>query len=114
MRHFKLSFNPNEWNVTAFYPYTSVVGDRLCEQSWNHTTDDEDFLNNLWKVMWRKAEDLGCHMDNKIVLRLMKNNKFCISTLYLGMYDGKVSLGLSMTQDEWLEGDGRNKYFSID
>lgn len=114
MRHFKLFFNHNDWNVTAFYPYTSMVADQLCEQSWNHTTDDDAFLDELWKVMWAKAEALGCVLDNKVVIRLMKQTNFCISTLYLGRYDGKISLGLSMMQDGWLEEDGRNKYFPID
>ena len=118
MKQFTLFFRPDEWAVTGFFPYNSCVQDRLLEQNYNYKTNEHDFLEKIWDEMWAKAEELGCKYDNKIVLQItripnpkMINNCPVNATLYLGKYDGKVSLGLSLYQDEWLK--DRNQYFKL-
>lgn len=68
--------------------------------------------------MWTKAEALKCRYDNKIVLQITKmpspkmiDNYPVNATLYLGKYDGKISLGLSLYQDAWLK--DTNQYFKL-
>lgn len=113
MSEFKAFFHKEDWQVTGFYPYTSCVAIRICKQDHNYKTKDHDFLEDLWKYFWEKAEALGCKDDNKIVLQITFPNKVMLypPVLYIGKYDGQVSLGLSLHQDEWLK--DRNKSFPL-
>lgn len=100
-----------DYQILAFYPYTSITFNRILQQNYNYKTEEHDLLEEFWNKMWKKAEDLGCHFDNKIVLEIKPTIKGKHSSLFLGRKDGLISLGLSMTQDEWLEELKRNKYF---
>lgn len=116
MKQFILFFKSEDWQITGFFPYTSLVCDSILAQNHNYKTDEHDFLDKIWKELWSKAEQLGCQDDNKIVLQITKPNKMkgyssIDSIMYIGMYDGKISMGLGMWQDEWLR--ERNQYFPI-
>ena len=96
------SFYPSHWIVTAFYPYTSNVTDRLVSQNHNYKTKEHETLNSLWEYFSKEAKNKGCCLGNKIVLQITKKNNSTNSTnaiLYIGKYDGIVNIGLSMSQD---------------
>src|SRR6187402_3585948 len=104
MKEFTTYFNSKDWHVTGFFPYTSSVRDRILTQSHNYKTEEHDFLHYLWEDSWTKAIVNDVKFDNKIVLQLTKKNQeFPDSVLYLGKYDGLISLGLSYSQDGWLK-----------
>lgn len=115
MSLFTAMFNFNDWTVTGFYPYTSSVTNRIYEQNHNYKTKEHDWLDERWEQFWKQAEEKNCRMDNKIVLQITKKETFLnhnsspSPVLYIGKYDGRVSIGLGMYQDEWLK--DRNKFF---
>lgn len=116
MKEFILFFNESNWKVTGFFPYTSHVMDSILSQNHNYKDTHDDFLQHLWDYFSNEAEKLGCELDNKVVIQITKvNNSFKSSPhnsiLYIGRYDNKVSIGLSLWQDEWIT--DRNKYFPI-
>jgi len=102
---FKLWLKPENFKPIMYYPYTSVVINRILEQSHNYITEEHNFLEELWAQLWDKAEKAGAKMDNKIVIELesieglglMANKK---SNIFLGKYDGRVSVGLGMYQPD--------------
>lgn len=118
MKRFILFFRSEEWAVTGFFRYKSSVQDRVLEQDHNYITPEHEFLQQMWEDMWSKAVKLGCVFDNKIVLQITKipnpriKEEIAINaTLYLGYYDNKISLGLSVYQDAWLK--DQNNYFPL-
>ncbi len=98
-------FHLKDWEVTMFFPYTSAVTNRFASQNYNYETPEHHILEDLWNHFWGIADAKGCRLDNKIVLRLTKKASavelFPIN-IYLGRYDGIVSLGLGVNQDSWL------------
>ena len=102
-----------KFKIIAFYPYTSYTCDNLLHQSFNFKTPESELLQVFWDKMWLQAEELGCQFDNKIVLEIKPIvNSRKSSSLFLGNKDGLISLGLSMSQDKWLEELKRNTYFT--
>jgi hypothetical protein len=98
--------NQGEWEVVAYYPYTSIVTLRIYEsQNFGEERDDEGFYaQKLFEKYMQEAENLDCRRDNKAVIELkpkrMKRGKdypFAKdSSIFIGRYDGKVSIGLGV------------------
>ena len=83
-------------NVTGFYPYTSVVQNRILEENNNSIGDLP--LNRLFDDYMTVAVQLGCIKDNKVVIEI--TNILTKQKLYIGKYDGTVSLGMSVYQHD--------------
>ncbi len=111
MKEFFFMFNINHWTVTGFYPYTSSVICRLFAQSHNYKVEEHDFLDTLGASVKQMAEDKGCSWDNKVVVEITYSYKDAEvpAKLYIGWYDGRWSVGIGVSQDDWLK--DRNKHF---
>jgi hypothetical protein len=107
MNHYKIWLQAKDFNIVAFYPYTSIVSTTILEQNHNYKTDEHDFIQAFADKIWKKAEALGCRWDNKIVVELSldksNHDTFRIdSNIFVGWYDGKISIGLGIWQpDSW-------------
>lgn len=92
--------------ITAFYPYTTVVGLRMFEEDFNFETEADEVLDRFWNEILVELEKRKIFLDNKIAVRLKakKPEEFrpgyleC-GTLYCGCYDGRVSLGFMLWRD---------------
>lgn len=114
MTEFQLFLRIEDYEVVAFYPYTSCVVTRILTQSHNYKTIEHDFLEVFGNAALAKAIEKGCHDDNKIVIELKRKKLDVIlkhSNIFVGHYDGLWSIGLGLYQDEWLQKNGANKYF---
>ena len=94
------------FKVVGFYPYTSIVQKRICEQSHNYKTEDHDFIEDFGTAIQKQAIDLGVLWDNKVVVEIAakESNGFFTeeSNLFVGYKDGRISIGLSVWQpDHW-------------
>lgn len=114
MREFELFMNLEDYEIVAFYPYTSCVVTRILSQNHNYKTEEHDFLGRFGNAVLEQAIAMGCHNDNKIVIELKyKHSDFILkhSNIFVGHYDNIWSIGLGVHQDEWLERNGSNRYF---
>jgi hypothetical protein len=114
MKNFISYFNLNNWTLTAFYPYTSIVSCRILEQNFNYKTEEHDFLHAVGNKVKSLALQHGLDWDNKVVVQLTEKSHIAgmnqiPAVIYVGFKDGLVSIGLGMYQDAWLT--DKNKYF---
>jgi len=104
-REIMLWLKPENFKVVGFYPYTSIVTNRILSQGHNHKTPEHDFVEEFGSAIKMKAEDLKCPWDNKVVCEIalidhMKNSNN--SNLFIGYKDGIISIGLGIWQpDSW-------------
>jgi hypothetical protein len=108
MKHFTTSNKADKYKIVGFYRYTSVVQDRILTQNHNYKQDTDAYLDEFYNEILRRALVIGCQDDNKIVfeLAIAATNPKCntkSSNLFIGKYDGKVSLGLSVYSDNWIK-----------
>lgn len=116
MKEYKLWLNPEKFKVVGFYPYTSGVERKILSQYHNYKTDDHDYLDYFCNSVKDMAIAKGCIWDNKVVVELepisTNHNHVKASNIFVGCYDGLWSVGFGVWQDEWLERNGANKYFT--
>ena len=116
MKDYKFWLNSNKYKVVGFYPYTSGVDFKLLSQSFNMKTEEHDFLEKFCNEIKNMALAKGVIWDNKVVIEiqpiLSRNDRIKASNVFVGCYDGIWSVGLGVWQDEWLEKNGSNKYFT--
>ena len=104
-----ITFNKaNKYKIVAFYRYTSVVQDRILEQNHNYKQKTDAYLDEFYNEILKRALIIGCQDDNKIVFELaIANNNPKLNTkssnLFIGKYDGKVALGLTVYSDDWIK-----------
>lgn len=107
---YKLWLQALYYDVVAFYPYTSVISNRILEQSHNYKTEEHDFIQKFADDIKSKAEELDCEWDNKVVVEIqlrkskLYNEQRKDSNLFVGYYDGKISIGLGV----WLPDAPKN------
>lgn len=108
IKYHLIDFINDEFKVVAFYPYTSVVLCRFMEQSHNCKTEIDEDLDKFFSKYMEIAKKMGAQFDNKVAIELVPKyelvnvgfEKKC--HLFLGKYDGKVSVGLGLYQpDSW-------------
>lgn len=111
---YKLWLQAERYDIVAFYPYTSVVSTRILEQSHNRKTEEHDFIQKFADDIQNKAEKLGCVWDNKVVVEIQLRDLTKIdkdqckdSNLFVGYYNGKISIGLGV----WLPDAPKNTDF---
>jgi hypothetical protein len=107
MNKFALFNKPSKYRIVAMYRYTSVVQDRILEQNHNYKQDTDVYLDEFYNEILRRALANGCKDDNKIVfeLAIADNNPNVTSkssNLFIGKYDGKVAMGLTVMYDSWV------------
>lgn len=106
---------PSNFKVTAFYPYTSRTRQRLFEQDHNYENEFHDALEQFGSAIKEMAlQEIGVKWDNKVVVEIQsiaKEGNPRDTTLFVGFYDGVISIGLSMNQDDWLEKNNCNLRF---
>lgn len=96
-------FDPKDWKITKFYPYTSHVHLRIAKTRSNDIQDPTFKFTQHFKEI---AEDeLDIQWDNKVVLKVEYINKWDnnvshseYAPLYLGYYDGARHIGLGIYQ----------------
>lgn len=91
------------FDIVEYYPYTSMVGNRIVEQTYNRTTPFDGFLNDLWQDIENELrEKHKITTENKCAVRLVsKENNIGTSfngSLFIGLKDGIISVGLSLWQ----------------
>lgn len=115
MEHIMELINSNELEIIAFYPYTSIVINRLMEENHNYETKEAEFLQRFGSAMITKLnnEHPTIKWDNKVVIEFRVKNDIIgskkQSSLFLGWKDNKWSLGLGM----WQPDDFTAKYNKI-
>lgn len=89
-----------------FYPYTSIVTNRIWEQSFNYKiTEIEKFAQEIKS----KAIAMGAQWDNKVVVEIayksqMNKDNFVQSNLFVGYKDGGIVIGLAVwLVDAWIK-----------
>ena len=97
------------FKVVAFYPYTSRTRKRLFEQDHNYENEYHDALEQFGEEIKELALKEGVRWDNKVVVEIQSNDGKV--KLFVGFYDGIISIGLELNQDEWLEKNKCNLYF---
>ena len=93
----------DRFKVVGFYPYTSIVQRRICEQSHNCINADHEFLEEFGANIKAKAEKLGARWDNKVVVEIAPdktNEYYTESNLFVGYKDGVICIGLSVWQPD--------------
>lgn len=92
--------------IVKFFPYTTVVTNRILSQNHNYKTDCHDFLDYLWLGLEVKAKELGIALDNKIAFKcdIIYNPLGDLfeehSSIYIGKYDGIVNIGFGVYQPD--------------
>lgn len=97
----------DEYEIVAFYPYTSIVTNRLVETNINYSQDTDELLEQLLMQVRHSlsAQLPQARWDNKVVIAfkipaLLKLQQEASSTLFLGSKDGMIHLGLGMYQPD--------------
>lgn len=108
MSEFKLWMKSINFKPVAFYPYTSLVSNRILEQNHNYQVKDHDFIQKFGDECLELAVKAGAKMDNKVVVELKyinENRHFTkVSNLFVGKYDGIICIGLGVWQpDEYVK-----------
>lgn len=109
LRSLKRFLDIENYDVVGFYPYTSIVVNRIIESDYDIKRETDVMLKSFFDGAMMKAELLGCRLDNKIAIELRpiisKNNTLddmVSSTIFVGYKDGRYSVGLSVFQpDSW-------------
>ena len=91
-------FRADRFRVVAFYPYTSIVQDRIIEEDNGSDTFFIKFANDIKSM----AKELGCQWDNKVVVEIQPTDKNStkISSLFIGYKDCIICAGLSVYQPD--------------
>lgn len=91
-------FKSDRFRIVAFYPYTSIVQDRIIEEDIGTNTFFITFANDIKS----KAIKLGCQWDNKVVIEIQPTDKNStkISSLFIGYKDCIICAGLSVYQPD--------------
>jgi hypothetical protein len=112
MEKLSWTLRAENFDVVGFYPYTTVVQNRLFE-ILHRDAEAQPVLVKFVNEMWEKAEALNCIADNKMAIEVRPNNVKgdTTSTLYIGWYDGVISIGLSIWQPDAIT-KNYNKTFS--
>lgn len=86
------------WRVVSFWPYTTCVLGRILETDWQMGNGAEELRQELLK---RAKEDghEDAHNDNKIAFGVQYDGQGPV--LYIGFYDGRLSVGTSFRTDPW-------------
>lgn len=117
IRMMRILLNAERYKVVGFYPYTSVVTNRLFETDYDEVNEDEEdvIVKKFFDDAMTKAEALGCHFDNKIAIELQPINNFPEivknSSIFVGYKDNRYSVGLSVYQPDSFTSK-YNKYFN--
>lgn len=92
-----------EYVPHEFWPYTSYVTDRIIVTDWRSSGPANDLRDELLRRF--KEADIECHLDNKIVFGLKEdeggNPNNPSRMIYVGFYDGQMTVGLGFRTDEW-------------
>ena len=99
----KIWLKAYRFKVVGFYPYTSIVQRKICEQSYNHKTEDHDFIEDFGRNIQSKAMELGVSWDNKVVVEIapeVTTPEYIESNLFVGYKDGIICIGLSVYQPD--------------
>ena len=99
-------FRSERFKIVAFYPYTSIVQDRLIEED----TGSETFFTKFANDIKSRAIELGCQWDNKVVVEIQPIGKEQVSSLFIGYKDCIICAGLSLWQPDSYTKQF-NKYF---
>lgn len=113
--------NLDNFKIVEYYPYTSVVTLRIVEENHNYKTKFDEWLDALWEQISECLTKVHKIMvDNKVAVKLVvkdevfswreEGNYFNGGVLYVGRYDGKVSIGLGVYQP-WNHTKEYNKKF---
>jgi hypothetical protein len=91
-------FRADRFRIVAFYPYTSIVQDRIIEEDYGTDTIFIKFANDIKSM----AKELGCQWDNKVVVEIQPTDKNStkISSLFVGYKDCIICAGLSVYQPD--------------
>ena len=91
-------FKSDRFRIVGFYPYTSIVQDRIIEEDSGTDTFFIKFANEIKN----KAIELGCQWDNKVVVEIQPTDKNStkISNLFIGYKDCIICAGLSVYQPD--------------
>ena len=104
MREYILWLKSTNFEVAAFYPYTSIVCNRILSQDHNYKSDEHDFLEKFGNEVLEMIVQKGLKIDNKIVVELkskISNDFFCFkSNIFVGFKDGCISVGLGVWQPD--------------
>lgn len=105
MNNFRMWLKADRFEIVAFYPYTSVVQNRILSQNHNYQTEEHEFLNEFHAEILKQADAMSIPQDNKVAYELKYKidpsvKDYSISNLFLGYKDNIVSLGLAVWQPD--------------
>lgn len=91
--------------IVGLCPYTSHIMYEVYTQSHNFKTEYHDLLDKLWECLIIQARSINILSDNKIVFKckIDKPKSYSYeesSYVYVGSYDGIVSVGLGIEQND--------------
>lgn len=95
----------NNLKIVGLFPYTSHTMYEVYTQSHNVKTEYHDLLDKLWECLIIQARSINILSDNKIVFKckIDKPKSYSYeesSYIYVGSYDGIVSVGLGIRQSD--------------
>ena len=105
-----------DYKIVEYFPYTTIVVERIIEQNHNYPTIFDDFLNELWDEI-EKTLETKHHItpDNKVAVKLVPKERngrkgFSFGSIYVGRKDGIISIGLGVWQPWDFTKDGNKKF----
>ena len=91
---------PENITLETFYPYTSRVREVIYETRYFKT--DNHWLRPIWDWFMSKLiqveEDVRFDTPKSVIKFLLKNEEGEILFLFIGCYDGKISIGYDVEQ----------------
>ena len=105
MEEIKYWLKPENFEVVAYYPYTSIINLRFLSQSHNYKTVEHEMLNEFGNKIKEMAINKGCRWDNKVVVELKYKNTMLVensftSNIFVGFKDGLIHVGLGYYQPD--------------
>jgi len=105
LHNFNIWLKADRFEIVAFYPYTSIVQNRILSQNHNYQTEEHEFLKEFHDGILNQAKTMGIPEDNKVAYELKYKmdpsvKDYTMSNMFLGYKDNIISLGLVVWQPD--------------
>jgi len=108
-----LWLKPENFKIVAFYPYTSIICNKILGQDHNYKTEEHDFVQAFADAIALKAKEIGIRMDNKVVIELQFIKSVMpnpCSNIFVGYKDNLRHIGLGVWQPDEYTKESNQKF----
>lgn len=101
--------NSGTAKIVKFYPYTSITANRVVESGDNESDRTNESLQELFDLINKQLIENHINPDNKTVVRIQihrgEDNYWITeeSDIFVGKYDGRISIGFSVMIEKGYE-----------